>query len=177
MKFALPRCLSLLALLALLVTPSPAQDLVIYGGTPAGIAAAVTAAREGASVVILEPTRWIGGMVTGGLSRTDVGKEQTIGGFPREFFARAAAAKPDTPMWYAEPSVNLATFRALLNEAGVKVLTGHTLQAVAKEGTRIVSLTTADGTVHRGSMFIDASYEGDLMAAAKVSKKKNFTKP
>lgn len=169
MKFALPRCLSLLALLALLVTPSPAQDLVIYGGTPAGIAAAVTAAREGASVVILEPTRWIGGMVTGGLSRTDVGKEQTIGGFPREFFARAAAAKPDTPMWYAEPSVNLATFRALLNEAGVKVLTGQTLQAVAKEGTRIVSLTTADGMVHRGSMFIDASYEGDLMAAAKVS--------
>ncbi len=165
MKFALPGCLSLLALL---VTPSLAQDLVIYGGTPAGIAAAVTAAREGASVVMIEPSRWIGGMVTGGLSRTDVGKEQTIGGFPREFFARAAAAKPDTPMWYAEPSVNLATFRALLNEAGVKVLTGQTLRAVAKEGTRIVSLTTADGTVHRGSMFIDASYEGDLMAAAKV---------
>lgn len=166
MKVAFPGCLSLLALL---LTPAHAEDLVVYGGTPAGIAAAVTASRAGASVVILEPTRWIGGMVTGGLSRTDVGKQQTIGGFPREFFARAAAAKPDTPMWYAEPSVNLATFQAMLKEAGVKVITGQSLQGVVKEGTRIISLTTADGTVHRGAMFIDASYEGDLMAAAKVS--------
>ncbi|MDP1591459.1 MAG: FAD-dependent oxidoreductase, partial [Prosthecobacter sp.] len=85
-------------------------DLVIYGGTPAGLSAGIIAAREGASVVVIEPTRWIGGMVTGGLCRTDVGKEETIGGFAREFFTRAAAVKPETPLWYAEPGVNMATF-------------------------------------------------------------------
>lgn len=144
-------------------------DLVIYGGTPAGLSAGIIAAREGASVVIIEPTKWIGGMVTGGLCRTDVGKEQTIGGFPREFFTRAAAAKPGSEMWYAEPHVNLATFHAMLKEAGVKVVTAQSLKSITKEGARITSLTTADGTTYQGKMFMDASYEGDLMAAAKVS--------
>ncbi len=144
-------------------------DLVIYGGTPAGISAGIAAAREGASVVVIEPTRWIGGMVTGGLCRTDVGKEKTIGGFPREFFTRAAAVKPDTPMWYAEPKVNLATFEAMLKEAGVKVVTAQSLKSITQEGARITSLTTGDGTVFNGKMFVDATYEGDLMAAAKVS--------
>lgn len=144
-------------------------DLVIYGGTPAGLSAGIIAAREGATVVIIEPTKWVGGMVTGGLCRTDVGKEQTIGGFPREFFARAAAAKPGSEMWYAEPNVNLATFHAMLKEAGVKVITSQSLKSITKEGTRIASLTTADGTTYQGKMFMDASYEGDLMAAAKVS--------
>ncbi len=144
-------------------------DLVIYGGTPAGLSAGIIAAREGATVVIIEPTKWIGGMVTGGLCRTDVGKEQTIGGFPREFFTRAAAAKPGSEMWYAEPNMNLATFHAMLKEAGVKVITTQSLKTITKEGTRITSLTTADGTTYQGKMFMDASYEGDLMAAAKVS--------
>ena len=146
-----------------------AEDLVIYGGTPAGIAAGIVAARAGASVVVIEPTQWIGGMVAGGLCRSDVGKEQTIGGFPREFFSRAAAAKPGTPMWYAEPSVNLATFEAMLSEAGVKVVKGQMLRSVVKAGTRIASLTTSDGRTFAGEMFVDASYEGDLMAAAEVS--------
>ncbi len=144
-------------------------DLVIYGGTPAGLSAGIIAAREGTTVVIIEPTKWIGGMVTGGLCRTDVGKEQTIGGFPREFFTRAAAAKPGSEMWYAEPNVNLATFNTMLKEAGVKVVTTQSLKSITKEGVRITSLTTADGTTYQGKMFMDASYEGDLMAAAKVS--------
>jgi hypothetical protein len=144
-------------------------DLVIYGGTPAGLSAGIVAAREGASVVIIEPTKWIGGMVTGGLCRTDVGKEQTIGGFPREFFTRAAASKAGSEMWYAEPHVNMATFHTMLKEAGVKVITTQSLKSITKEGTRITSLTTADGSTYQGRMFIDASYEGDLMAAAKVS--------
>ncbi len=143
-------------------------DLVIYGGTPAGLSAGIVAAREGASVVVIEPTKWIGGMVTGGLCRSDVGKEQTIGGFPREFFTRAAESKAGSQMWYAEPKVNLATFQAMLKEAGVKVITAQALKSITKEGARITSLTTADGTTYQGKMFVDASYEGDLMAAAKV---------
>lgn len=159
-----------LALIAISSTAAAAEvDLVIYGGTPAGLCAGIAAARAGASVVVIEPTKWIGGMVTGGLSHTDVGKEQTIGGIAREFFTRAAAAKPDAPMWYAEPHVNMATFRAMLDEAGVRVVTAQPLKSITKDGTRIVSLTTADGTTHRSRVFVDASYEGDLMAAARVS--------
>ena len=161
--------LFLVAVLVAFCGKSSAEDLVIYGGTPAGISAGIVAAREGVSVVIIEPTRWIGGMVTGGLSRTDVGNEKTIAGFAREFFSKAAAVKPETPMWYAEPSVNLATFHAMLKSAGVKVITGQSLTSIEKVGAQIRSLTTSDGTRHEGAMFIDASYEGDLMAAAKIS--------
>lgn len=160
-------------LLASLVIPLASAagpvDLVVYGGTPSGISAAVVAAREGLTVRVIEWTPWIGGMVAGGLSKTDVGREETIGGFAKEFFAAAAAEKPDTPMWYAEPHVNLATFRRMLDEAGVEVITGQALKSVEKQGSSIVSLTTSDGTVHRGKIFIDASYEGDLMAQAGVS--------
>ncbi len=159
--------------LALSVLPSSLRadpvDLVVYGGTPAGISAAVIASREGLSVTVVEPTKWIGGMVAGGLSKTDVGRDETVGGFAREFFARAAAAKPDTPMWFAEPHVNLGTFEEMLEEAGVRVVTEQALKEVAKERGRIVSLTTDDGTVHEGRVFVDASYEGDLMAAAEVA--------
>jgi len=146
-----------------------AHDLVIYGGTPSGIAAGVIAAREGASVLIIEPTPWIGGMVAGGLTRTDKGNEATIGGFPRAFFTRAAKGLDKEFMWYAEPKANLKTFKAVLKEAGVKVITGQRLQSVKKEGKRIVSFTTTDGQSYAGKQFVDASYEGDLMAGAGVS--------
>ncbi|MDZ4289442.1 MAG: FAD-dependent oxidoreductase, partial [Prosthecobacter sp.] len=160
-------------LLVLILTAAALQaapaDVVIYGGTPAGLAAAIAAAREGASVVVIEPTHWIGGMVTGGLTHTDKGKEETIGGLPREFFTRAAASKPGTELWYAEPQTNMATFKTMLAEAGVKVITGQTLTAITKDGARITSLTTTDGAIHEGHVFIDATYEGDLMAKAGVS--------
>src|SRR5436190_2118195 len=98
---------SLFALLSFLARASLGAEeryyVVVYGGTPAGIAAAVTAARGGASVIMIEPTRWIGGMVTGGLTATDTGNAKVIGGFAREFFTRAAAAMPATPIWDAEP--------------------------------------------------------------------------
>lgn len=172
------RALLLLWPLALVVAPAGAAekpiateacDVVVYGGTPAGLGAAIVAARQGASVVVIEPSRWIGGMVTGGLSATDKGKEETIGGFAREFFTRAAASKPGTPLWYAEPHVNMATFQAMLKEAGVSVITEQRLAAVDVRERRIVGLTTAAGVTYRGKVFIDASYEGDLMAAAGVS--------
>ncbi len=161
---------SLLVLLAIAPACAKAEsDLVVYGGTPAGLSAAIAAAREGALVVVIEPTQWIGGMVTGGLSSTDVGKQEIIGGLAREFFTRAAAAKPATRLWYAEPSVNLATFESMLKQAGVKVITAQSLKSINRDGTCITSLTTTDGTTYHGKIFIDATYEGDLMVAAKVS--------
>src|SRR3984885_15795056 len=72
-------------------------DVLVYGATPGGLSAALAAAREGASVVVIEPTKWIGGMVTGGLGSTDVGNEKVIGGIAREFFTRAAESKAGTP--------------------------------------------------------------------------------
>ena len=145
-------------------------DVVIYGGTPAGLIAAIAAAREGATVKVIEPTRWIGGMVTGGLAKTDTGRQDTIGGLTREFFEKAAARYNDPgKMWFAEPKTNMETFQTLLKEAKVEVLTGLSLKSVQREGTQIMSITTSDGVTHAGKVFIDAGYEGDLMAGAGVS--------
>lgn len=144
-------------------------DLCIYGGTPSGIIAAVAASREGASVVLIEPTRWIGGMVTGGLSKSDIGKPETIGGYTREFFTRAAARYDGKFLWYAEPHVNMETFEEMLREAKVTVIRNAGLKSVTRDGSRIMSLTTEDGRIYAAKQFIDATYEGDLMAAAKVS--------
>src|SRR5476651_61002 len=110
------RILPLAAVLAALLVAvrGPAVetcDVLVYGGTPGGLSAALAASREGASVVVIEPTKWIGGMVTGGLASTDVGNEKVIGGIAREFFTRAAASKAGTPLWYAEPQVNMAAFQ------------------------------------------------------------------
>ncbi len=147
----------------------PAADLVIYGATPAGVAAAVAAAREGLTVEIVEPTPWIGGMVAGGLSRTDVGRADAVGGFAREFFARAAAIRPGAQMWYAEPSANMQAFRAFLTEAKAELRVDRRVVSVRRDGRRILSFTDSAGEEHRGVFFVDASYEGDLMAMAGVT--------
>jgi hypothetical protein len=144
-------------------------DVVIYGGTPSGIIAGVAAAREGASVVVIEPTRWIGGMITGGLASTDIGRETTIGGATREFFTRAAARYDGKFLWYAEPHANMETFDAMLREAKVEVVKGQRLKSVSKSGARLTGLTTESGETYLGKEFIDATYEGDLMARAGVS--------
>ena len=145
------------------------HDLVIFGATPAGIVAGVAAAREGASVLLLEPTPWIGGMVTGGLTRTDKGNESTIGGLTREFFELASERYEGKVQWYAEPKANLDVCNRWVREFGLDVRVSRHLASVQKDGNRIVSVTTSEGETHRGSQFIDASYEGDLMALAKVS--------
>ncbi len=165
------RALPLLALfLAVLPLRAAEQyDVIVYGATPGGLSAALAAAREGASVVVIEPTKWIGGMVTGGLASTDVGNEKVIGGLAREFFTRAAESKPGTPLWKAEPQVNMATFQKMLAETKVRVITGRHLKGISRDGSRIDTLLTDDGVRYTGRVFIDATYEGDLMARAGVS--------
>lgn len=153
--------------------PNADEPLVIYGGTPAGLVAAIAAARDNPElpIAVFEPSPWIGGVVAGGLSRTDKGNAATIGGITREYFERARTlGGEDTPMWYAEPKHNLAAFREMLAELGerVDVRTNMRLISVAKDGNRIRSLKFAGGKVVKGRLFIDASYEGDLMALAGV---------
>jgi hypothetical protein len=152
-----------------------AFDVVVYGATPGGIAAAVAAARQRASVVLIEPSRHIGGMVSGGLSATDYGNPAYIGGLALEFFDRAAAKYHDPARlasprdkWFSEPHVAERTFLEMVEQAGVKLATKRHLDSVACQSHRISSLCTSDGTVYRGRVFIDATYEGDLMAQAGV---------
>jgi hypothetical protein len=150
-------------------------DVVVYGATPGGIAAAVAAARQRASVVLIEPARHIGGMVSGGLSATDYGNPAYIGGLALEFFERAAAKYHDPAKsaslrdkWFSEPHVAEQTFLEMVHQAGVQLVTQQHLESVACRAHRITSLRTSDGMVYRGRVFIDATYEGDLMARAGV---------
>ena len=151
-------------------------DVVVYGGTAAGVATAVSAAREGPSVVLLEPGKRLGGMMSGGLGETDFGKKAVIGGMAREFFRRVGAhygtARYGNDVgWYFEPHVAEALFREMLGEAKVRVVYGARLKergGVEKRGARIVSIAMEDGTVYEGRMFADCTYEGDLMAQTRV---------
>ncbi len=150
-------------------------DLVVYGGTPGGIATAIAAKREGVSVLLLETTKHLGGMTSGGLSHTDVGpKPELLGGFAREFFTRANAKYRDPnrtakDFWYHEPHVAEQVFTELLREAGVDVVFGTRVQSVQKSRARITEFSTTDGKTYKARIFADASYDGDLMARAGVS--------
>ncbi|HEV2483965.1 MAG TPA: FAD-dependent oxidoreductase [Terracidiphilus sp.] len=157
--------------------PDPSAELVVYGGTASGIMTAYSAAREGLHIVLLEPGTHLGGMVTGGLSATDLGHFAIIGGYAREFYTKAAAhygvQNLDLPEnWLSEPHVDEALFRDMLKDAGVKVYFHEQLRehnGVTLEGKRIVSITTSDGKQWPAKVFADCSYEGELMAQAHVS--------
>ena len=189
-----PLLLSLLGLTAAL----PAQDIVIYGGTSGGITAAIQAAREGRTAVLIEPTQFLGGLTTGGLGATDIGNKKAIGGISREFYTTVAKyyaddakwihqtreayfskrphgnAADEGTMWTFEPHVATAVYDQMLKAAGdkVTVVYGERLdlkKGVVKDGTRIVKIVMESGREFTGKVFIDATYEGDLMAKAGVS--------
>ena len=176
----------------------PTFDLVIYGGTSAGISAAVQAKRMGLkNVVVLEPTTRIGGLTTGGLGQTDIGVKWAFGGIAREFYRAIRAyyndpvhwkwqAKSDykskgqsqtldteDTMWTFEPSAALAVLEGWEKRDGLDIRRGEWLDrekgGVTIEDGRITAIRTLSGKVFRGRMFVDATYEGDLMAAAGVS--------
>jgi hypothetical protein len=144
-------------------------DVCIYGATSGGIVAALQAARDERTVALIEPGRHLGGLTSGGLSQTDIGNKGAIGGLAREFYRRVGRQYGQPESWTFEPSVAERTFREMIREAAVPVFFEHRLKAVRKEGARIKELVTEKGDVFRAKVFIDASYEGDLMARAGVS--------
>lgn len=158
-------------------------DVIVYGSTPGGVCAAIAAAREGASVILLEPTDHVGGVNTGGLSFSDSNQtiRSTVMGLFDEWHSRIEmdylkrnvvlpykVSEKDQKKWTYEPHVAARVTRQMLDEAGVSVLTKQALNAVKKSGARITKLVTTHGSF-TAKVFIDASYEGDLMAAAGVS--------
>jgi hypothetical protein len=170
----------ILAILLLAAVPAAAQqsfDLVVYGGTAGGVMTAVAGARQGLKTALLNPGRHVGGMVSGGLSGTDVGRREVIGGLSLEFYVRAGRYYQlnrhlQEIAWMPEPKVAEAIMREMLKEMGVTLLEEHRLRektGVRKEGARIVGITTENGAAFRAGIFADASYEGDLMAQAKIS--------
>ena len=165
------------AFLFLVCVAASGYDLVVYGGTAGGVITAVAGAREGLSVVLLEPTAHVGGMATGGLSRTDFGKKEVLGGYALEFYWRVGRKYEiqrfaQDVAWFYEPKVGEEVFREMLAQAGVKVLYHHRLRekgGVEKSGTEVTSITTENGEKFEGKMFADCSYEGELMAQAKIA--------
>jgi hypothetical protein len=184
-------------MLAIASGSAPAAErhqLVVYAATSAGIVAAIQAKKLGLSVVVIEPGKHLGGLTAGGLGATDIGNKAAIGGLAREFYRRvgrhyraSASWKHETrdtfmakrksrneeEMWTFEPHVAEQVYCDWLNEAGVEVVFGERLDlkpaAVLKAGARIRAIRMESGREFTGDMFIDASYEGDMMAKAGVS--------
>ncbi len=168
-------------------------DIVIYGGTSAGIAAAIQSSRMGKSVILIESTSRIGGLTTGGLGATDIGNKQAIGGISREFYQNIKRyyEKPENwkwqkqeeyqqtrnrdgedAMWTFEPSAALNVYKEMLAPEKIDVVYNQRLNrenGVKKLGEKIVEIEMESGEKYRGKMFIDATYEGDLMESAGVS--------
>ena len=168
-------------------------DIIIYGGTSAGISAAIQSSRMGKSVVLIEPTQRIGGLTTGGLGATDIGNKQAIGGISREFYQNIRKYYNDPvnwiwqkhdeyvegrnvgnedAMWTFEPSAALKVYKKMIDAENIKLVYGERLNrknGVKKNGAKIIEIEMETGSLYRGKMFIDATYEGDLMAAAGVS--------
>ena len=171
-------------------------DVLIYGGTSSGIAAAIQAKRMNKDVLLIEPSGRIGGLTTGGLGQTDIGNKAAIGGIAREFYAgirqyynnpanwkwqkkdeyrsggQTINENNESCMWTFEPSAALKVYHKMLKENDVNVIYNERLNretGVKKNSTEIISITMKSGKIYTAKMFIDATYEGDLMAAAGIS--------
>jgi hypothetical protein len=186
-----------LALSLPLFSAGKPHDIVVYGGTSGGIIAAIQAAKSERSVVLVSPTPYLGGLTTSGLGWTDLGSDSILGGLSRDFYTRVyqhyqnddawkwekrvdyrnqgqgqAALNPKTRLASVfEPSVATAVFDAMLKEHGVTVVTARLdlKNGVTMDGKRIQKIRTEDGREFEGKIFIDATYEGDLLPGAGVS--------
>ena len=173
-------------------------DIIIYGGTSAAIIAAVEVLKSGKTVLIVSPEQHLGGLTSGGLGFTDTGNKAVIGGLSREFYHRVWLHYKDAAawnwqnqsdfgnkgqetvamdgefrtMWLFEPHVAERVFEDFVKENNIKVLRGEWLdrnKGVVKKKGEIISFSTLSGKVFKGKMFIDATYEGDLMAVAGIN--------
>ncbi|HYE76061.1 MAG TPA: FAD-dependent oxidoreductase, partial [Blastocatellia bacterium] len=198
MRRSLFACLILLLPLSIAAQTRQQYDIVIYGGTAAAVTAAVQAKQMGKTVIIVSPDIHLGGLSSGGLGFTDTGDKSVIGGLAREFYHRVWLhyQKPETwqwekrekfgnkgqgtvaldgenrTMWIFEPHIAEKVFEEFITEYKIPVVRNEWLNrknGVKKSGARIVSFRTLSGKTYVGKMFIDATYEGDLMAAAGVS--------
>lgn len=162
----------LLTLCSLVASSAAEQfDVCVYSGVPCGIAAAVAAAREGASVVLIEPTRHIGGLNTSGLNtaETEHMLKWTFGGVAQEAYVRMGHAFGKwEPAYYFDSHTAERVFTDMLSEARVPVRFGLRVEKVEKDGAAIRQITLSDGSVVEAKVFIDAGYEGDLMARSGV---------
>jgi hypothetical protein len=181
-----------LAALLVAVSVAPARadeppveaDVCVFGGTSGGVVAAVQAARLGKTAVILEPGKHLGGMTSGGLSAVDIGDPRTVGGIAREYFTRLAKKYGKELPWElgrqgigtggafaVEPHAAEELFEAFVREAGkgVRVLREARPVSVKKDGPRLAEVKLDGGRVVRAKVFVDASYEGDLLALAGVT--------
>ncbi len=194
---------TLVALLLVLICGSRGRlfsaeyDVVVYGGTSAGVISAVQAKKMGKSVILVCPDKHLGGLSSGGLGFTDTGNKAVIGGLSRDFYHRVwkhydqpAAWKwmkkaeygnkgQGTPaidgeqrtMWIFEPHVAEQVFEDFVREFEIPVVRNEWLDrsnGVSKRDGRIASIAMLSGKTYSGKMFIDATYEGDLMAAAGI---------
>jgi hypothetical protein len=177
-------------------TEPSGYDVVVYGATSAGIAAAIQVTRMGKTVLVVEPSDHIGGLTTGGLGQTDIGNKQVIGGISKEFYEAIAQKyskeenwvwqkretyknigqgvreKTNSSMWTFEPKVAQEVFQDMIKENNISIILNERLMltnGVVKQNGKITAFKTESGKVFRGKVFIDATYEGDLMAKTGVS--------
>lgn len=154
-------------------------DVCIYGGTSAGVVAAKSAAQEGYSVVIVESSAHIGGLTTGGLGLTDIGNKQVVQGLSRQFYRALGKHYGKLESWVFEPHVAQEVMDAYLAHPRISVLRNTGLESLSKRGRHIEAMHTSRldgegrvlgrGPLIRAKLFIDASYEGDLLPASGVS--------
>lgn len=146
-------------------------DVLVYGATASGVTAAVAASREGANVLLAEPGKHVGGMVTGGLSHTDYGDRTVIGGLAYEFYQKVADHyKTQVFYWRGpEPHIGEQIMLDWLKESKVELLFNKRIEKVVKENGLIKTILFTDKSTAEAKVFIDAGYEGDLMARAGVS--------
>lgn len=152
-------------------------DICVYGGSSAGIIAAYTATQQGKSVIIIEPGNYLGGLTTGGLGATDIGNKYAITGLAKDFYRRVGQYYDKFEQWTFEPHVASKVYNDLIAEAKLEIRKNRRVIAVKKEDGWIKEITVensqnpSQGSNHvvKANMFIDCTYEGDLMARSGVS--------